>query len=33
MRLGYWREAQEGGDMCICIADPLGGAAETNTAL
>ena len=33
MRLGYWREAQEGGDICTCIADPLSCEAETNTAL
>ena len=30
--MGGW-EAQEGGDVCIRIADSLGGTAKNNTAL
>ena len=30
---GGEREAQEGGDICIHIADSLCGTAETNTTL
>ena len=31
--MGGWEEAQEGGDICIPIADSLCSTAETNTTL
>ena len=34
--VGWWgmgREGQEGGEMCICIADSLHHTVETNTTL
>ena len=27
------KEAQKGGDICICMADPLCGTTETKTTL